>query len=228
MEGCYARRNDCTWDLVDLPTNKVYVGCKWVYRVKLKHDDSVDRYKACLVAKGYTQTYGIDYQETFAPVAKLNSIRVLLSIAANQGWPFLQFDVKNDFLHGDLVEEVYMKLPPGFFPSSSNGKVCRIKKVLYGLKQSHRVWFKLFCLVVIRFRYYQSQANHTLFIKRRVGGLITALIVYVDDIVTENDHVEISKLKVRLATEFEIKDLGKLRHILGLEVARSRKGLFIS
>lgn len=119
-------------------------------------DGSVDRYKAHLVAKDYTQTYGIDYQETFSPMEKLNSIRVLLSLDANQGWPLFQFDVKNAFLHGDLVEEIYMAFPPDFFPSTSKEKVCKLKKALYGLKQSPQAWFKRFRLVVLHQGYHQS------------------------------------------------------------------------
>lgn len=103
----------------------------------------VERYKARLVAKGYTQTFDINYQETFAPVAKMNSIRVLISLATNYGWPLNQFVVKNAFLQGDL-EEGYMTLPPGFQVSNSEGKVCKLKKALYGLKQLLRAWFERF------------------------------------------------------------------------------------
>jgi len=103
-----------TWELVQLPKGKQPVGCKWVYTVKYKSDGTLDRYKASLVAKGCTQVYGIDYLDTFAPIAKLNIMRVLLSLVANLGWPLMQYDVKNAFLHGDLEEEVYMDLPPGY------------------------------------------------------------------------------------------------------------------
>jgi hypothetical protein len=151
--------------LVKLPNEKRVVGCKWVFTIKCKADGSVERYKAILVGKGFTQTYGIDYEETFAPVAKMNSIRVLLSIAANLDWPLHQFDVKNAFLHRDLELEVYMEIPPRLEDSSSVGKVCKLNKALYGLKQSPRAWFERFPRAIQRFGYKQSQVNHTLFIK---------------------------------------------------------------
>jgi len=124
--------------LVDLPPGKEPVGCKWVFTIKHTPDGKVDRYKARLVAKGYTQTYGIDYDETFAPVAKMNSVRTLISCAANLDWDIYQMDVKNAFLHGDLHDEVYMHVPPGFETNQTKGKVLRLHKSLYGLKQSPR------------------------------------------------------------------------------------------
>ncbi|KAL8114745.1 hypothetical protein AgCh_021564 [Apium graveolens] len=113
----------------------------------------IERYKARLIAKGYTQTYGIDYQETFAPVAKMASIRVLISCATNLEWELQQLDVKNAFLHENLKEEVYMDIPSGFSIAATIRKVCRIKKTIYGLKQSPRVWFGKFQRAMVRFGY---------------------------------------------------------------------------
>ncbi|KAH9774809.1 retrovirus-related pol polyprotein from transposon RE1 [Citrus sinensis] len=194
-----------TWELVDLPPGKKPVGCRWIYTIKYKADGSIKRYKARLVAKGYTQTYGIDYTDTFAPVAKINTIRILLSLAVNLDWPVQQFDVKNAFLHGDLSEEIYMDLPPRCSgPERLNQKA------------------------MVRFGYNQSNSDHTLFIKKRQGK-ITALIVYVDDmVVTDNDEEETEALQKYLSREFEMKDLGALKYFLGIEVSRSKGGIFPS
>jgi hypothetical protein len=180
------------------------------------------------VAKGYSQTYGIDYDETFAPVAKMGTVRTLISCAANFGWSLHQMDVKNAFLHGDLKEEVYMEIPPGFANKQTIGKVWRLKKSLYGLKQSPRAWFDRFRRVVCDMSYYQCNEDHTVFYKHQ-GSCITILAVYVDDIViTGDDAKEIKKLKKRLSRAFEVKDLGPLRYFLGIEIARSSQGIILS
>jgi hypothetical protein len=197
-----------------------------VFTIKHKPDGTIERYKARLVAKGYTQSYGVDYHETFAPVAKLNTVRILLSIAANQNWPLLQIDVKNAFLHGDIIEEIYMNPPPGT-KDATGMKVCKLKKALYGLKQSPRAWFGRFTKCMKSFGYSTSNSDHTLFFKRGQGK-ITALIIYVDDmVVTGNDADEISSLQQHLASEFEMKQLGNLKYFLGIEVARSEHGIFL-
>lgn len=217
-----------TWTLVKLPEGKRPVGCKWVFTIKFNVQGNVERYKARLVAKGFTQTYGIDFQETFSPVAKLTTIRVLLSLAANLDWPLHQFDVKNAFLHGDLDEEIYMELPPGCNNSSSDDVVCKLKKALYGLKQSPRAWFGRFCLAMKSYGFNQSDSDHTLFLKGKQGKL-TCLIIYVDDmIITGNDLYEIRRLEERLAGEFEMKILGGLKFFLGIEVTRSKQGIILS
>ncbi|BFG30843.1 hypothetical protein CerSpe_171170 [Prunus speciosa] len=189
-----ALQKNNTWDIVDRPKGMKLVGCRWVFTVKYNADGTVERYKARLVAKGFTQTYGVDYHDTFAPVAKMNTVRVLLSLAVNLDWTLRQFDVKNAFLHGELEEEVYMSLPPGYSITGGTGNVCKFKKVLYGLKQSPWAWFGRFTTAMKKFGYQQANTDHTLFIKHKVGK-VTLLIIYVDDmIVTSDDTVEIEKL----------------------------------
>ncbi|KAL0551185.1 hypothetical protein IC582_010271 [Cucumis melo] len=189
---------------------------------------TLDRHKTRLVTKGFTQTYGIDYSETFSPVAKLKTVRVLLSVAVNKDWPLYQLDVKNAFLNRDLVEEVYMSLPPGF-EAQFGQQVCKLQKSLYGLKQSPRAWFDRFTTFVKFQGYNQGHADHTLFTKASKTGNIAILIVYVDDIVlTRDDQTEISQLKQRMGDEFEIQDLGNLKYFLEMEVARSKEGISVS
>jgi hypothetical protein len=186
-------KND-TWTLIPLPEGKKAVRCKWVFSIKYKVDGSIERYKARLVAKGYTQTYGVDYREMFSLVAKLSTVRILLSLAANLDWPLHQFDVKNAFLHSNLEEKVYMDLPPGYIASTETNVVCKLQRALYGLKQSPRGWFGRFSMAMRKYGFKQSNADHTLFIKHNVGK-VTMLIVYVDDmIITSDDEEEISRL----------------------------------
>ncbi|KAJ9535088.1 hypothetical protein OSB04_un001836 [Centaurea solstitialis] len=212
-----------TWHLVELPAGKRAIGCKWVFTVKVNPDGSVARLKARLVAKGYAQTYGVDYSETFSPVAKLSSIRLFISLAATYNWPLHQLDVKNAFLHGDLQEEVYMEQPPGFVAQGECGKVCKLRKSLYGLKQSPRAWFGRFNSVVTKFGLRRSSHDHSVFFASSDAGC-TLLVVYVDDIViTGSDEKGIKRLKDFLASQFQTKDLGPLKYFLGIEVSRSPK-----
>ena len=228
-EEMMALEKNNTWEILPLPRGKKAIGCRWVFAPKFREDRTLDRLKARLVAKGYTQTEGIDYGETFAPVAKFNTVRVLVAVAAKCSWEILQFDVKNAFLHGELEEEVYMQLPPGYTLTDKPNQVCRLRKTLYGLKQSPRAWFGRFTKAMIDLGYHQARGDHALFIKYGTTGMVTILLVYVDDIiVTGGDAREIRRLTTSLSEQFEIKALGQLKYFLGIEVAYSESRISLS
>jgi hypothetical protein len=215
-----------TWVLTSLPPGKQPIGCKWVYKLKFKSDGTIERYMARLVAKGYNQREDIDYSETFSPVVKLVTIRSFIAIAAAQGWSITQLDVNNAFLHGDLDEEVFMSLPPGFRDKGGHtNQVYRLTKSLYGLKQASRQWFSKFSSTLLAHGFIQSKYDYSLFTKT-VGHAFLALLVYVDDIlIASNDVVSVTRLTTFLDHHFKLKDLGPAKYFLGLELARSAKGI---
>ncbi|XP_074266995.1 uncharacterized protein LOC141590293 [Silene latifolia] len=216
-----------TWNIVLLPKGKKPIGCKWVYKIKYRADGTVERYKARLVAQGFTQVEGIDFHETYAPVVKMTSVRCLLAVAVIKGWFIEQLDVNNAFLYGDLEEEVYMRVPQGFERKGEN-KVCKLMKSIYGLKQASRNWFAKLTVSMKKYGFVQSLANYSLFTLNR-DGIFIAVLVYVDDmIVVSNDRKECAKFKYFLDEKFGIKDLGKLKYFLGIEVEHGKEGLFLN
>ncbi|KAL2243773.1 UNVERIFIED_CONTAM: Retrovirus-related Pol polyprotein from transposon TNT 1-94 [Sesamum indicum] len=221
-----ALENNHTWSLVPLPAGKRPIGCKWVYKTKLRADGSVERYKARLVAKGFSQIAGVDYTDNFSPVAKPVTVRVLLAVAAAYGWPLQQMDVNNAFLHGYLEEDLYMQPPEGY--SVQPGLVCKLERSLYGLKQASQQWNVELTLKLTDFGFSQSAYDHCLFTKMTDSGLV-ALLVYVDDIVVTAPSLElIQSVKTYLHSLFTIKDLGDARYFLGLEIACNSDGLYLA
>ncbi|KAJ3698372.1 hypothetical protein LUZ61_002077 [Rhynchospora tenuis] len=223
-----ALAKNATWELVLPPANAHIVGCKWLFKIKRKSDGSIERYKARLVAKGYTQEEGLDYYETFSPVIKPTTVRVVLSIAISQQWQLHQLDVNNAFLHGELQETVYMQQPPGFVDELRPNHVCHLKKALYGLKQAPRAWFQKLRTFLVANHFKPSQADCSLFIYNNQGTIIY-ILVYVDDIIiTGNDSQAIAALMKTLDSNFSIKDLGTLNFFLGIDVRPYKNGILLS
>jgi len=171
-------KENSTWKLVELPTDAKAIPCKWVYRVKLNPDGTISKYKARLVAKGYDQRKGIDYSEMFSPVAKLQTIRLLLGIAATEKMHLAQFDVSTAFLYGELDETIFMKQPDGY--DDGTGKVCKLRRSLYELKQAPRCWNRRIGKFLEKLHFRVSKEEPCLFIRESNGAKVV-LVLYVDD-----------------------------------------------
>ena len=223
-----ALNDNDTYDLVQLLAGKKAIGCCWVFAVKINLDDSVVRLKAHLVAKGYAQTYVVDYSDTFSSVGKMTYVRLFISLAATHGWDLHKLDINNAFLHGDLSQEVYMEQPPRFVAQGGISRVCRLCISLYGLKHIPRAWFYKFSQVIEKFGMQKSKYDHFVFYKNFEAGIIL-LVVYVDNIfISGSDVAGISSLKSFLYGQFYTKDLRMLKYFLGVEVMRSKHGIFLS
>jgi hypothetical protein len=207
-----------TWNMARLPPGRKAIGSRWVFKMKFKADGSIERYKARLVAQGYTQKYGIDYNETFAPVVRYGSVRIIFAMAAMRNLPINQFDVNTAYLNSDLKEVIYMKLPPGyehlFVDDEGNELVCYLLKSLYGLKQSAFEWYDTIDTILEKEGYLRIESDHSVYVHKTKDSI---LAIYVDDVIaigTEN----IAEIKSVLDDKFGIKDLGIATYILGIEV----------
>lgn len=216
-----------TWVLTELPPGKQPFGCKWIFTTKRDKDGNVERYKARLVAQGFSQQYGEDYDATFAPVARITTLRILLTVAAAEKLRVRHFDVKTAFLNGDIEEDIFMKQPEGFVNPGEEHLVCKLQKSLYGLKQAARAWNTKANQVLLEIGFKRSQADPCLY-TRQVAGSTLYVLVYVDDmLICHRDDSAITGIWRQLNEHFELKDLGDVCHYLGIEVERPREDCFL-
>ena len=206
------------WELVPKPTHQAVIGTRWVFRNKLDESGEIVRNKARLVAQGYNQEEGIDFDETFAPVARLEAIRMLLAFASFMKFKLFQMDVKSAFLNGVLSEEVYVKQPPGFEDSNHPEYVFKLKRALYGLKQAPRAWYERLSKFLVEKGFSMGKVDKTLFIKHKDNDILVVQI-YVDDIVFgATKHSLCEDFASCMSQEFEMSLMGELSYMLGLQI----------
>ncbi|GJV37437.1 putative ribonuclease H-like domain-containing protein [Tanacetum coccineum] len=216
------------WILVDLPKGHRAIGTKWVYRNKKDERGIVIRNKARLVAQGHTQEEGIDYDEVFAPVARIEAIRIFLAYASYMGFMVYQMDVKSAFLYGQIEEEVYVCQPPGFEDPDHPDKVYKVVKALYGLHQAPRAWYDTLANYLLCNGFERGKIDQTLFIKRHKGHILLVQI-YVDDIIFGSTKKELcDEFEKLMKDKFQMSSMGELTFFLGLQVQQKKKGIFIS
>ena len=212
-----------TWSLVELPKDRKAIGCKWVFKIKKDENNMPIRYKARLVAQGFTQKYGVDYDEVFAPVARSTTMRILLSVAGKENLCVRQFDVTTAFLNGYLQEEIYMRQPKGF---DEGEKVLKLHKSLYGLKQAARVWNLALHDALLKIGFKQSEADQCLYTFKE-NDSVCYVIIHVDDMLfAATNKFLIDQIVTKIGNKFELKDLGDVKHFLGIDVFRSPDGSF--
>ena len=210
------------WDLVELPKGCKRVGCKWVFKTKRDSIGNIERYKARLVAKGFTQKNGIDYKETFSPVSKKDSLRIIMALVAHYDLELHQMDVKTAFLNGNLEEEIYMDQSEGFSVKGKEHMVCKLKKSIYGLQQASRQWYLKFNDTITSFGFQENTVDRCIYMKVS-GSKFIFLVLYVDDILlATNDLGLLHQTKKYLSQNFEMKDMGEATYVIGIEIFRDR------
>lgn len=214
-----------TWDLVDLPPGRKAIEGKWIFRKKYSSDGQVERFKARFVVRGFKQQAGVDYVEhkLFSPVVRVQTIRYLLALSAELDYKLEHMDVCTTFLNGDLSKDVYIQQPQGVIDQQHPNKVCKLKKSIYGLKQSAKKWFDKIDRVLLACGFKRSISDNNLYILTNEFGVVI-LALYVDDLVLSASSVQgLEKVKLRLESEFKMKRLGALSYCLGVQVIRNRK-----
>ena len=226
---CFTRNE--VWSLVERPKDHRInvIGTKWVFKNKQDENGVVTRNKARLVAQGFAQIEGMDYEDTFAPVARLEAIRLLLAYASFHNFKLYQMDVKSAFLNGPLKEEAYVAQLPGFEDPRHPDHVYVLHKALYGLKQAPRAWYEFLRDFLLKDGFCMGKVDSTLFTKRVKGGGLFICQIYVDDIIFGGANKEHNKAFAELMTrKFEMSMMGELKYFLGFQVKQLAKGTFIS
>ena len=212
-----------TWIPTKLPAGKKTLDTKWVFRIKRDSSGNIQRYKARLVVRGCGQIEGIDYSETYSPVVRYTSIRFLCALATKYDLDMDQMDVKAAYLHGDIEEDIYVEPPEELRSPEDEGQVWKLQKSMYGLKQSGRAWNKKLNETLINDGFERSKADPCVYIKRTKRGLVI-VAVYVDDLlILAKDKKEKAILKRMLSQNFDMKDLGEAKHLLGMTISRDRE-----
>ena len=208
------------WDLVQLPSDRKVVGSKWVFKRKINANGDVECYKARLVAQGCTQRFGVDYEETFSPVVRFESIRMLMALGVQHNLQLHQMDVSTAFLNGALAEEVYMKQPEGFTEKGKEHLVCRLNRSIYGLKQSPRCWNQEIDSQLKKMKFMPTASDPCVYVQDEAGELFFVAI-YVDDIILGGRSEDrMKEVKQELSKQFEMTDLGTLHYFLGVKVVQ--------
>jgi hypothetical protein len=215
------------WEIVPRSKNKDGLSYRWLFKIKHVADGSIEKYKARFVTRGFSQKEGIDYEETFAPVARYTSIRTIIALVAKMKWKLHQMDVKIAFLNGVIEEKVYIEQPQGFEVEDRKSHGCRLKKALYGLKKDPRAWYGCIDSLLTSSGFTKSKADSNLYFKIMDNEPVI-LLLYVDDLFLIGEEKLIIECKQRLAAEFEIKDLGLMHYFLGLEVWQSLERIFFN
>lgn len=217
-----------TWTLVPLPSGNRALTCKWVFRIKTDAKGNIQKYKARLVAKGFLQIEGVEFYETFSPVTKFTSVRILVAMAATFDWPLFHMDVKTAFLNGDLQETIYMKQPEGYEDPDHPNFVCLLQKSLYGLKQAPRCWFTKLKETLEKTNYTNLLSDPSVFVHRCDEGTVY-LVVYVDDLLITGSNTDlIDTLKLHLSNQFEMTDLGVISRYVGIDFCVGPTGIFLN
>ncbi|XP_057249385.1 uncharacterized protein LOC130590830, partial [Beta vulgaris subsp. vulgaris] len=212
--------SNSTWELTDLPKGSKTIDSKWIFKKKLRPDGTIERFKARLVIRGFTQRKGLDYFDTYSPVTKIATIRTLLALAAIHDLVIHQMDVKTAFLNGDLEEEIYMSQPEGFVVLGQEDKVCKLRKSLYGLKQAPKQWYEKFDSTVVSNGFIVNNSDSCVYSKL-IGSDCVIICLYVDDMLIFGNNLKVvNDTKLFLSSKFEMKDLGEADVILGVRLKR--------